>query len=187
MARAAEDYLTAWHGRHANATHVFAGMRDDAGCTSYERLAALVAPHHVVLDVACGGGDLLALLPGETSPRFRLGVDICEPELALGAARLPAVGFTRARAQALPFADQSVDAVLCHMALMLMDDPDAVLEESRRVLRQGGVFGPSPIAHRHRTLLPGWCWAHCETRCAMGIPLAGRRRWGIRVHTTLPR
>ena len=143
MARAAEDYLTAWHGRHANATHVFAGMRDDAGCTSYERLTALVAPDHVVLDIACGAGELLALVP-DTALRF--GVDICEPELALAAARLPSVGFVRARAQSLPFADRSMDAVVCHMALMLMDDPDAVLEECRRVLRPGGVFGA--IANR---------------------------------------
>jgi ubiquinone/menaquinone biosynthesis C-methylase UbiE len=59
----------------------------------------------------------------------------------LGAARLPAVRFFRARAQALPFADQSMNTVLCHMALMLMDEPDVVLQESRRVLRPGGVFG----------------------------------------------
>lgn len=136
----AEDYLTAWHGRHANAARVFAGMHDDAGLVSYERLAALVTADHVVLDIACGAGELLARLPHAASAGFRVGIDISDSELTLGSTRLPSVGFTRGRAQALPFADGCIDVALCHMALMLMDDPDLVLAECRRVLRPGGVF-----------------------------------------------
>jgi SAM-dependent methyltransferase len=41
-------------------------------------------------------------------------------------------------ALALPLADASVDGVLCRFGYMLMDDPEAALRETRRVLRAGG-------------------------------------------------
>lgn len=137
----AEHYLNAWHRRHPDATRVFAEMRDNTGRTSYERLATLGTPERTILDLACGAGGLLALLHQAVAPRRLLGVDLCEPELALAASAVPVAGLMRARAQALPLADESVDVVLCHMALMLMDSPDAVLRECRRVLRPGGVLG----------------------------------------------
>jgi len=137
----AERYLTAWHSRHPNATHVFADMRDAAGRTSCERLASIVPPGRTVLDLACGAAELLALIDETTAPRLRLGVDLCMPELERAAAQNPSAAFSCARAQSLPFADRSIDVVVCHMALMLMDDPDAVLRECRRVIRPGGSLG----------------------------------------------
>ena len=136
----AEQYLDAWHRRHSDATRVFADMRDAAGRTTYERLAALATSPQVVLDVACGAGGLLALLQRTTASPLILGVDLCEPELAVAASVAPAATLLGARAQALPLAKQSIDVVLCHMALMLMDAPDAVLQECRRVLRPGGTI-----------------------------------------------
>ena len=85
-------------------------------------------------------GELLAWLFEAAFPGQRLGVDIFAPDLALASARLPAAYFMLARAQALPFADRSMDVVVCHMALMLMDDPDVVLAECRRMLRPNGTF-----------------------------------------------
>ena len=136
----AEAYLQAWHSQHADASRVFIDARDSDGRSSYERLATLASPGISVLDVACGTGALLSRVR-VTVPSARLaGVDLSEPELRLARARLPGVPLYAARAQALPFTDAAFELVVCHMALMLMDDPERALAEGRRVLRRGGTF-----------------------------------------------
>lgn len=110
-----------------------------------DRLAAIAAalPPGPLLDLACGDGHLLALLAasiGSAVPgRPLLGVDFSAGELAAAHARLgDGVALHRARAQALPLADASVAVVSCHMALMLMAEPERVVAELRRVLMPGG-------------------------------------------------
>ena len=46
----------------------------------------------------------------------------------------------QALAQALPFADATFDAVACHLAFMLFDDLDAVVDELTRVTKPAGTF-----------------------------------------------
>lgn len=48
-----------------------------------------------------------------------------------------------APAQELPFADDSFDAIVSHMALMLMSDIEQVIAEAARVLKPGGRFAVS--------------------------------------------
>ena len=86
---------------------------------------------------------------------------MCPEELALARKRLPvgAAELLQADAQdmaALP--DRSVDVVLCHWALTLMDPVAPVLDEVRRVLVRGGRFaalvdGPMDVA-------PGYAAVH---------------------------
>jgi ubiquinone/menaquinone biosynthesis C-methylase UbiE len=149
-----ESYLRDWHHRHPDACRVFVNARDDAGRSSYQRLASLAQHATAVLDVACGTGALLSLVRG-VAPAARLaGVDLSESELRLAAQRLPDSQLSVARAQALPLTRGSVDLVLCHMALMLMDRPEDAILEIRRVLRAGGLFSavtnrpaaPDPMA-----------------------------------------
>jgi ubiquinone/menaquinone biosynthesis C-methylase UbiE len=135
-----EQYLDAWHRRHPDATRIFADMRDERGRTTYERLADVVTSQRVILDVACGAGGLLGLLHRNAEPHVLLGIDLCEPELTVAANVAPTATLLGARAQALPFAAQSIDVIVCHMALMLMDTPDVVLRECRRVLRPGATL-----------------------------------------------
>src|SRR5689334_3979027 len=132
---ATETYLAGWHHRHAGACRpVFLGARSADGRTSYERLANLVADGEAVLDLGCGDGTLLEMIR-TAAPNARLsGIDLSDGELALARERLPDAVLHRARAQELPLEDASVDLVVCHMALMLMDEPERVLAEARRVL-----------------------------------------------------
>lgn len=143
-----ERFLEDFHRRHPAATASLFGVAPagDGGGSSYDLLLELVptGPSPItVLDLACGDGFLLAGLAARRQPGLRLiGVDLCAADLGIAAERLGAGGATllRERAQALSLPDASVDVVLCHMALMLMDDVEAVIASIRRVLRPGGVF-----------------------------------------------
>ncbi|MBC7726059.1 MAG: class I SAM-dependent methyltransferase [Microbacteriaceae bacterium] len=93
-----------------------------------------------LLDLARGDGHLLALLASAAAGgRTHLGVDFSAGELTSARTRLGGeLPLYQARAQALPLADASVAVITCHMALMLMAEPEAVVGELRRVLRPGG-------------------------------------------------
>ena len=141
------EHLLAVHRENAGFTEACAGRcRDAAGRTSYQWLSEVVEPgrHRRVLDLACGSGRLLSLCVERFAPGVAfLGVDMSAEELALARERLPAgaAELRQGLAQDLGFlADGSVDAVLCHWALTLMDPVRPVLEEVRRVLAPGGVF-----------------------------------------------
>src|SRR5258707_14684 len=59
----------------------------------------------------------------------------------------PGIEWRSGRAEALPFADRSFDAVLSQFGLMFFEDRNAALKEMWRVLRPGGhlavaVWGP---------------------------------------------
>jgi SAM-dependent methyltransferase len=155
----AEMYLTDFHNRCPGVTsHAFGDV--PAFCdsrqydSSYACLTELVAEgrQQTVLDLGCGDGYLLSLLA--TCPELDLiGVDISMAELMSARHRLGDVAtLCNARAQALPVESDSVDLVLSHMALMLMDDVPQVIAESARVLKTGGVF--SAIVGRRFLLGP---------------------------------
>ena len=148
---AAETYLQDFHQRQVGVTSAaFAHLPARSGSTSYaSSYAALsdlvpVGDNRLsVLDLACGNGHLLGLLAARRQPRLQLlGVDMSEAELAAARAALPAsVRLLLGRGQALDLPSASVDYLVSHMALMLMDDIDQVVREMRRVLRSGGQFG----------------------------------------------
>lgn len=97
-----------------------------------------------MLDLACGSGPLTALCRRRFGASVRLiGVDMSEHELSLARSRLrgQAVELHQGLAQELHFLeDASVDVVLCHWALTLMDPVEPVLREVCRVLRPRGLF-----------------------------------------------
>src|SRR5881397_3434762 len=90
-----------------------------------------------VLDAGCGTGGLLANL---RTNAWRVGVEISSYGIRLARTRSRAV-LAQASVAALPFADESFDAVvsidvLCHAGV---EEAQAV-EEAVRVLRPGGRF-----------------------------------------------
>lgn len=106
------------------------------------------------------------------APSIQLtGIDLSESELRLAAARLPLAKLAVARAQTLPLANGSADLVVCHMALMLLDNPERMLAECHRALRVGGRF--SAVINRRApldgvastvmsALRPAWARANVE-------------------------
>lgn len=144
----AESYLLDFHRRLAGVTsREFGGapvLRDGEVFASTYALLEAAVPRgdspRVVLDVACGDGYLLELLARRSEGGLALlGLDMSEHELEAARARLKgAATLHQGRAQSLPFADASIDVVLSHLALMLMDDAEKVLAELRRVLKPTG-------------------------------------------------
>jgi SAM-dependent methyltransferase len=141
------EFLRAWHARYPGKTGTAFGYGrvEGDGRSSYALLVDDVADlsnAQTVIDLACGDGFLLARLAERFPEAQIIGVDMTPEELELARARgLPRnVRFLAARAEALPFADRSADAIVCHMALMLFDDAREVIAEVSRVLRPGGIF-----------------------------------------------
>lgn len=100
-------------------------------------LTALQAvPGEKVLDLAAGTGT-------SSEPLADAGVrvvpcDISTGMLAVGKQRRPDLPFTAGDATALPFADDSFDAVTISFGLRNVVDTVKALEEMRRVVRPGG-------------------------------------------------
>lgn len=148
---AAETYLQDFHQRQVGVTsaafaHLPAHAASATYASSYAALSSLVPGVNAplsVLDLGCGDGHLLGLLAARQQAQLQLlGVDMSEAELAVARAALPAsVWLQQGRGQALDVPDASIDCLVSHMALMLMDDIEQVVREMRRVLRPGGQFG----------------------------------------------
>ena len=139
-------HLRTVHQNNAGFTEKCASScRDKAGRNSYEWLAEIVPDVDGirVLDLACGSGPLLKILY-DRNKKFKLkGADISPEELELAKARLPkgSVDLLELKAQNLTaIDDNSIDVVLCHWALTLMNPITPVLNEIRRVLSSGGKF-----------------------------------------------
>ena len=139
-------HLRTVHKNNAGFTEKCASScRDKAGRNSYEWLAEIVPDIDgiSVLDLACGSGPLLKILY-DRNKNFKLkGADISPEELELAKARLPkgSVDLFELKAQNLTAIDDtSIDVVLCHWALTLMNPIIPVLNEIRRVLSSGGKF-----------------------------------------------
>jgi ubiquinone/menaquinone biosynthesis C-methylase UbiE len=158
------DHLRTVHQEHTGFTEACASScRDEAGRNSYEWLAELVPDNKSlrVLDLACGSGPLLKILFDRNKNLNLKGIDMCPEELALAKTRLinSGVNLIESKAQNLTaINDNSIDIVLCHWALTLMDPIAPVLDEVRRVLTSEGRF--AALVDGPMNAAPGYTEVH---------------------------
>ena len=95
-----------------------------------------------VLEVACGTGIVTRRLREALPASAKLiATDLSEPMLAMARRKFDgdsSIDWQQADALALPFADESFDAVVCQFGLMFMPDKLAALREMHRVLAPNG-------------------------------------------------
>ena len=89
----------------------------------------------LTLDLGCGTGRTLPLLPAQTRV---IAVDPSPHALARARRRAPQVPMVIASAEALPFRDGAFDTVLSGLVFCSVPDPARGLSEVRRVLRADG-------------------------------------------------
>ncbi len=98
-----------------------------------------------VLDVASGTAGVAIALAGRT-PAAIVGVDLTEAMLAQGRINVAQRGLSDriqlvvGKAEQLPFADGTFDALSFTYLLRYVDDPAATLRELARVVKPGGVM-----------------------------------------------
>ena len=107
-------------------------------------------PAGTVLDAACGTGRYAAYLAGR-GHRI-VGVDSSPAMLGRARARVPDGTFLSGELHELPVDDDSVDIVVCALALVHVPSLAPVMAEFARVLRPGGHLVISDV-HRDLVLL----------------------------------
>ena len=133
-----ESVASAWE---ANRQRVFGFFR-----TASDWLVEAIDPQpgEVVLDVAAGPGETGFLVAEAVGPQGRVISSDLAPTMVAAARRgAEARGLTNVEcrlmdAQSLDLDDDSVDAAISRLGLMLVPDPAAAFSELRRVVRPGG-------------------------------------------------
>ncbi|MFA9426235.1 class I SAM-dependent methyltransferase [Natronorubrum sp. A-ect3] len=122
----------------------------------YDRLpqAFLLAPHRnylvtdlsgSVLELGCGTGDMFPFVADTATSAIEYHAIEPDPHMRTRAARTArdlglGVTLRDARAESLPYPDDSFDVVLASVVFCTIQDPDAAIDEVARVLKPGGEF-----------------------------------------------
>lgn len=121
-------------------------LRADATAQSVDSLSHLVAPLirgssgiETLLDLGCSKGGLTAAFAELLDCAVVHGVDIDADRRAAAESRGVTTHDVDLDHEPLPFEDGEVDLVLCFGVLEHLEFYDHLLEESRRVLRDGGA------------------------------------------------
>jgi demethylmenaquinone methyltransferase/2-methoxy-6-polyprenyl-1,4-benzoquinol methylase len=128
----------------------------------------------LILDVAAGTAGITLQLAGRLGGRV-VGLDLTEQMLRQGQHNVASAGaadhvaLLAGRAEQLPFADATFDALTFSYLLRYVADPQATLAELARVVRPGGR-----IASLEFAVPPSPLWRLCWTAyTATMLPLAG--------------
>ncbi|MBI5630049.1 MAG: methyltransferase domain-containing protein [Elusimicrobia bacterium] len=122
---------------------------------------AELSPGQRILDVACGSGAASLAAAKEVGDAGRiLGVDLAPGMLKLARKRakellLDFIDFEEMNAEELALPNDSFDAVICQLGLMLFSRPDRALSEIVRVAKPGGSVACMVQGLRERMLLTG--------------------------------
>jgi demethylmenaquinone methyltransferase / 2-methoxy-6-polyprenyl-1,4-benzoquinol methylase len=132
------------------------------------KLSPLLPENAIILDVACGTGDLTATIFEKTGARV-IGVDFCGPMLELATRKYPRLSFIEGDALMLPFAEAAFDAVTIGFGLRNLASIESGLVELRRVLKPRGL---AAILEFSKPVLPGFR-AFAATYCNRVLPRIG--------------
>ena len=91
-----------------------------------------------LLEVACGTGHVSATAMARGA--IAVGIDFVAGMIAEARRRDPGIEFREGDAEALPFADESFDAVVCSFGVHHFGRPEKAMAEAYRVLAAGGRY-----------------------------------------------
>jgi ubiquinone/menaquinone biosynthesis C-methylase UbiE len=166
--------------------------------------AAEVAPGQRVLDVACGTGVVARQAARLVGPAGGVsGVDLNPAMIEVAREGTSDIDWRVGEAAALPYPDESFDAVVCQSALFFFPEPRQAVEDMTRVVRSGGVvafqtyagldeqpaYGPfvatvARIAGDEATRLMGTYWSQGDLEELSSL-LAAAGLEATAAHTTL--
>ncbi len=145
------EYIDTFHTQHPGITEdVLARCTDEHGAGPYAWLTERLDRQAQVVDLACGSGPTRACIDGDW-----VGVDRSLSELRRGRERGRAT-FVQGDVTRLPIRDDTASAVVCSMALMLIDPCSAALDEIRRILAPGGELRVLLPTTRPLTIADRW-------------------------------
>jgi len=153
---------------HAGWVEVAGHYHDAFSSLTRQTIEPLLDRAHVhaetyVLDVACGTGHVAAA--AATRGARVLGIDFSATMVAAARGLHPSLEFQEGDAEALPIADQAMDAVTMNFGLLHVARPEQAIAEAFRVLRPGGRFAFT-------------VWASPENALAFQIVLGAIERHG---------
>ncbi len=181
--------------RNRFAQHLFAPLPQ-----RYDRLAELLsfgqngrwrrtmishiapAAGQAVLDVASGTAGV-ALQIAARSGATVVGVDLTEQMLCqgqrnvAGSAVADRIHLVAGRAEQLPFADATFDALTFTYLLRYVLDPQATLDELARVVRPGGRVASLEFMLPPSRFWRAWWWLYTRLLLPAGGLLTGGREW----------
>jgi SAM-dependent methyltransferase len=162
--------LAAWNQESKDYERVFGPVTAQTAGAILD--AARVSAGCNLLDV-CTGHGVLALAASQRGAVVS-AVDFAEAMLSAARRNVPSADCRLADAQALPYADNTFDAVVCGYGIPHVPQPDRALAEMCRVLRPGGRVAISvwerPSPTNGAGLLMGAVRAH--GRLDLGLPHA---------------
>jgi demethylmenaquinone methyltransferase/2-methoxy-6-polyprenyl-1,4-benzoquinol methylase len=138
-----------------------------------------------VLDVATGTAGVAIAVARQSNGRVT-GVDVSQDMLEIGRRRVNAAGLEgrieleASRAEELPFAEGTFDAISFTYVMRYVSDPAATISELARTLRPGGVMAgldffvpPNPVWRA-----AWWLYTRAVLPIA-GLLLGGRAWWDV--------
>jgi demethylmenaquinone methyltransferase / 2-methoxy-6-polyprenyl-1,4-benzoquinol methylase len=140
------------------------------------------APGQAVLDVASGTAGVALQITARTGASV-VGVDLTEQMLRQGQRNVADAGMsdrirlTAGRAEQLPFADATFDALTFTYLLRYVLDPQATLGELARVVKPGGQVASLEFLVPPSRFWRAWWWLYTRLLLPAGGLVTGGREW----------
>jgi demethylmenaquinone methyltransferase / 2-methoxy-6-polyprenyl-1,4-benzoquinol methylase len=140
------------------------------------------AAGQTVLDVASGTAGVALQIAGRSGARV-VGLDLTEQMLrqgqhnVSGSAVADRIELVAGRAEQVPFADATFDALTFTYLLRYVVDPQATLRELARVVKPGGRVASLEFLVPPSRFWRDWWWLYTRLLLPAGGLLAGGREW----------